>query len=58
MINPTKLANNSVQMHTELRQMDKLMRKANNEFPRISPYRVNMRAGQMNLPQYFIDWIN
>lgn len=58
MINPTKLANNSTQMHSELRKMDKLMRQANNEYPRISPYRVNMRAGQMNLTQRFIDWIN
>lgn len=58
MISPIKLTDTTIQIQSDIRKMDKLMRQANNEYPRISPYRVNMRAEKKHLPQHFIDWIN
>ena len=42
----------------EIRQMDKLMRKANSAYPRISPYRVSHRVGKKEISPHYIDWIN
>lgn len=45
-------------IRSEIKFMDKLMRRANAEFPRISPYRVSKRMGGKNLDAHYIAWIN
>ena len=45
-------------MRSEIKLMYKLMRRANAEFPRISPYRVSKRMGRKNLDDHYIAWIN
>ena len=42
---------------TEIRQMEKLMRRANAQFPRISPYRVNLSAKRRMTDIRYINWI-
>ena len=39
---------------TEIRIMDKLMRQANAAYPRISPYRVNMRVHPVAFATYIL----
>ena len=45
-------------IRSEIRTMDKLMRRANSQYPRISPYRVSQRAGNKSLKAHYVEWIN
>ena len=38
-------------------KFDHIVRNVNNQYPRISPYRVNMRFGNKFLPERLANWI-